>query len=58
MIYMTDEQRAHDFAIEIMKMYFSLNDDNIEVGSDGKRSVPTDELFKVYEAAYKFATEN
>ncbi len=55
---MTDEQRAHDFAIEIMKMYFSLNDDNIEVGSDGKRSVPTDELFKVYEAAYKFATEN
>ena len=54
---MTDEQRAHDFAIEIIKMWFAVNKDLLETDGDNSKIVPTDKLAQIYSAAYDMITE-
>lgn len=56
-MYMTDEQRAHEFALEIMKMYFQANDlPNLKAGVE--HPVSPEEYFKIYEGAFQNAMEH
>lgn len=48
---MTDEQRAHEIALEIMKMQFALIENDCEE-DDGQKVLPVDELVGIYNAAY------
>lgn len=50
---MTDEQRAHEFAIEIIKMYFEVNKDQFETVSEKQTIVPVKDLHDIYNAAYE-----
>ncbi|MBR1529907.1 MAG: hypothetical protein IJ642_11500 [Oscillospiraceae bacterium] len=49
------EQRAHEVALEIMKMHFEINRSKYEsdaADSDGEKNVPTNLLADVYSVAY------
>lgn len=50
---MTDEQRAHEFALEIIKMHFEVNKEKFKTDSDDSVIVPTKELYDIYNAAYE-----
>lgn len=54
---MTDEQRAHDFAIEVIKMWFEANKEQLETDGDSSKIVPTDKLAQIYSAAYDMMTK-
>ncbi len=47
----TAEQRAHEFALEIMKLYAKAKPQDSD-------KVDTQELFLVYETAYTYALEH
>lgn len=52
------EQRAHEFALEILKMYFEVNRQNYENTNETEKYIPTDILFGVYNAAYDYVIES
>jgi hypothetical protein len=54
---MTDEQRAHELALEIAKMWFEANKDNLETDGDGAKIVPIDKICSTYQAAFDLFTK-
>lgn len=57
---MSIEERAHDFAIEIMKMYFAENKAAMTDDADNTHSdvvINNDDLFSVYNTAFQRAIE-
>lgn len=51
-----DEQRAHEIALEIMKMGFQARFETLEKESNGDKIVPVDDLVALYNAAYNLIT--
>ncbi len=50
------EQRAHEVALEIMKMGFRARFDTLEKESNGDKIVPVDDLVSLYNAAFNLMT--
>ena len=50
------EQRAHEVALEIMKMGFQAKFDTLEKESSGDKIVPVDDLVNLYNAAFNLMT--
>lgn len=48
----TDEQRAHDFALKIMEIYFQLNPQQFTESNGDETVLKTDELFDFYNQNY------
>ncbi len=51
------EQRAHEVALEIMKMGFQAKFETLEKESDGNKIVPIDDLVNLYNAAFDLITK-
>ena len=54
----SEEQRAHEFALEIAKMRFEVDYRNSILNENPMQNVETQELFDVYTAAYNLMLEN
>ena len=57
---MNIEQRAHEVALEIMKMHFDVNRSNYEIAEkspDGQIDIPSDLLVRIYSIAYHYVIE-
>jgi hypothetical protein len=52
------EQRAHEVALEIMKMGFQARFETLETESNGDKVVPVDDLVALYNAAFNLMTRS
>ena len=50
------EQRAHEVALEIMKMGFQARFETLEKESNGDKIVPVDDLVNLYNTAFNLMT--
>lgn len=55
---MSIDERAHDFAIEIMKLYFAENKEDFTDNTHSDIAVEIEKLFLTYNAAFKYAKEH
>lgn len=49
---MSNEQRAHDFALEIMRMYYELNREQFTEQNGDETDVDDRKLFELYNQKY------
>lgn len=55
---MSIDERAHDFAIEIMKLYFAENEESLTDNAHDDIAINNEKLFSVYNTAFDYAKEH